>query len=478
MRAALLRGPPVIVGTAPSAPRVAAFVVLGAACAFVPSLAMWGFTVDDALIPARYAHHLATGHGYRFDMSGPSTDGVTPLPWPFLLAPLATGSSLDTLLRAKALGLVAWTMGGAALGSRVAKSTGEGWIESLLAAASLVVMGLAFPIGAWASSGMETGLATALATWAATRMHRPSQVAVLAGMAASLRPEMVVWAVAMAAGAVMLRDSRRLAEGLRASGLALAPFVACAGLRLVVFGRPAPLALLAKPSDLTHGWTYVAASSVVVLTPLLVCAPVALWRARGVALALVAAFVAHALAVVVAGGDWMAYARLMVPIAPSLVLAFVALSSGSAPAWRGLRLALAAVVGVVVALRAAPAGRFVYPDRTDLVVRARPVLADAHVVAALDVGWVSAATDATIVDLAGLTDPSIALLPGGHTSKRVDVAMLLDRGVDTVIVYSAPRVVENRLVRSELFEARFAEGARLDVGSRGMFYTVYRRRPP
>jgi hypothetical protein len=110
------------------------------------------------------------------------------------------------------------------------------------------------------------------------------------------------------------------------------------------------------------------------------------------------------------------------------------------------------------------------------VVRARPVLAGAQVVAGLDVGWMGASTEARIVDLAGLTDPSIAVLAGGHTSKRVDVAMLLDRGVDTVVLYSEPRVVESRLLGSDLFTARFEKSEVLPVGSRGAFYTVYRRR--
>jgi hypothetical protein len=99
------------------------------------------------------------------------------------------------------------------------------------------------------------------------------------------------------------------------------------------------------------------------------------------------------------------------------------------------------------------------------------------VVAALDIGWVGASTEASIVDLAGLTDASIAMLPGGHTSKRVDTSMLLDRGVDTVIVYSDIRGVELRIVRSELFASRFEKTSELPVGSRGASYAVYRRRP-
>ena len=48
----------------------------GALAALLPALALYGFTVDDALIPARYAAHLARGLGYRFNALGSITDGV------------------------------------------------------------------------------------------------------------------------------------------------------------------------------------------------------------------------------------------------------------------------------------------------------------------------------------------------------------------------------------------------------------------
>src|SRR6185503_7507383 len=53
-------------------------VVLGVLAAAPALFLLRGFTVDDALIPARYAAHLAQGLGYRFNAQGPSTDGVTP----------------------------------------------------------------------------------------------------------------------------------------------------------------------------------------------------------------------------------------------------------------------------------------------------------------------------------------------------------------------------------------------------------------
>jgi hypothetical protein len=256
--------------------------------------------------------------------------------------------------------------------------------------------------------------------------------------------------------------------------MAFAPFAACALVRLVLFGRPAPLALLAKPSDLHHGAIYAAAAACVVLTPVLVFAPIALRRASFLAKTLALAAGVHVVVVVAVGGDWMPYARLMVPVAPSLALVFVDLVAHLASTIA--RSALALALGVITLVRAAPAGRHVHEDRRELVARARPALETAKVVAALDVGWVGAATEARIVDLAGLTDPAIAVLSGGHTSKAVDLPMLLDREVDTLVVYSEPRIVEQRLLSSPLFRDKFEPRVTLAFGSRGQFYRVYRRR--
>jgi hypothetical protein len=119
-------------------------------------------------------------------------------------------------------------------------------------------------------------------------------------------------------------------------------------------------------------------------------------------------------------------------------------------------------------------------------------LADAHEVAALDVGWVSAATEADIVDLAGLTDPEIAALPGGHTSKRIQGRFFLSRDPDAWLVYAPeglpadlgswrqaryPRVVEARLVHDDAVARRFMPTAWLPLGTRGAGYVLLRRLP-
>jgi hypothetical protein len=73
------------------------------------------------------------------------------------------------------------------------------------------------------------------------------------------------------------------------------------------------------------------------------------------------------------------------------------------------------------------------PDRLSLIEAARPMLAGAARVATIDVGWVGAATEADILDLAGATDPEVAALPGGHTSKAISGAFLTGRHPDQLV---------------------------------------------
>ena len=469
---------------------LAAWTVLGALAALLPALWMWGFTVDDALISVRYARHLADGLGWRFNAHGPSTDGVTPLPWPLVLAPLARADALVVLARAKGLGLAAWVLTGAALGRAAGRVDSPPWTR----VAALATMALSVPLAAHAVSGMETAAATSLATFAALRMDRPRTTAILAGLAASLRPEMAPWACALALGAVATganggaRDPR---AWLEACALALGPFVACAAIRAIAWGHPAPLALLAKPSDVAHGLAYAGAACVVSLVPVLVLAPIAVAREPR-ALAIVLAALVQLAVVVVVGGDWMPYARLVVPVLPSLVYAAVLASRHAHAVPAAARAAIAVLLGVMLVARGGTSGRTVGPDRAALVATARPWLEGVQRLAALDIGWPSAATDAELVDLAGLTDPEIAALPGGHTSKRVDARFLLARSPDALLVdaprglppgglaawqdTATPRAVEARLLDDEDIAAHFAPAAWLLLGPSGGGYLLLQAR--
>jgi hypothetical protein len=446
---------------------------------------MWGFTVDDALISVRYSRHVASGLGWRFNAHGPSTDGVTSLPWPVALAPLAHADALVVLLRAKGLGLAAWTLTGGVLGRAVGRESGAPvWAR----VATLVTVALSVPLAAYAVAGMETPLATLLATCAAVACRRPRVAAILGGLAASFRPEMAPWALVLAAGlAIAARESVR---GIAIeSAIGLAPFVACTALRWLVWGRPIPLAVLAKPSDVEHGLAYAGAAFVVTLVPILLLAPAVLVRSpRALAIALAA--IAHGGAVAIAGGDWMPYARLWVPIVPSLAYAAVLAAAYGHPLSTILRSCVAIALGGTLLVRNGDNGRHVGADRRTLIMAARPWLANVRRVAALDVGWVGAATDAEVVDLAGLTDPEIAALPGGHTSKRVDARFLLDRDPDALLLYAPlglssstswrdatyPRVVEARIARDDRIARQFEETTWLALGTKGGGYVLLQKR--
>jgi hypothetical protein len=212
-----------------------------------------------------------------------------------------------------------------------------------------------------------------------------------------------------------------------------------------------------------------------------------------IALAIVVAAIAHVGAIVIVGGDWMPFARLMVPVIPGLALAAVLASGCAHPVATMSRSFAALALGISLRCsseRIVADGRRVMADRAALIAAARPALAGLSRVAALDIGWLSAATEADIVDLAGLTDPEIAALPGGHTSKRVDAAILLSRDADGLLLYAPsglpggslpswaaanyPRAVEGRLARDAAIARHFEPAVWLPLGKNGAGYVLLR----
>jgi hypothetical protein len=418
----------------------------GLLAAALPVCLLGGFTVDDALIPARYAAHLAAGIGYRFNPGGPCTDGVTPLGWAHLLAPFAHAGPLSALAAARWLGAGAFIASGGLLGQAVARSS-----PRPIRFAALLLLVCSAPMGAWAAAGMETGVVMALATAAAVVPARARWALLggfLAGLLAWLRPEMIAYALVLGLGRARTAGSRRSAAA--ALGLAALPWVCVAALRTIVWGHPAPLGAVAKPSDLEHGVKYVLASLILTGGPIAVFAPRILGRLDAWVRTLVAAAVVHLAVVALVGGDWMPLSRLVVPVLPSLVLvAAHVLGACPSRAIGTTRLALAISAELFVFVTMGPRVARVYADRIALVSAAAAPLASAEHVAAVDVGWVGAATRAEIVDLAGVTDPEIAALPGGHTSKSVPGAMLERRRVDRLVLQVSPksRIVEQNLLR-------------------------------
>jgi hypothetical protein len=471
-----------------SAARTALVAALGVLLALLPALFLLDFTVDDALIPARYATHIARGLGYRFNAAGPMTDGVTPLGLPYLFAPFAAPGPLAALAAAKRLGLAVWLAAAALLAVAVDRSSDKpGRLVALL------LLPASAPLAAWSVAGLETPFAAALASIAVSllALGRPLAGAVTVGLAAAMRPELLPFALVVGLvappGAAMGPVGRRVGR----AALALAPFLVVVAIRLVVFGRPAPLSVLAKPSDTLLGAKY-ALACFLLTGPVALVAPRALLRADAFTRGLALAVAVHFVAVALAGGDWMPLSRLIVPVLPAVILAVAHLARFASLPWAALGVSLALAGELWTMIKVGPTAARVGPDRARLVRELGPALEGSRVVAALDVGWVGAATDATIVDLAGLTDPAIAVLPGGHTTKRIPPGLLDARGVDALVLLLAPgeqvpeelpepwtegsfaRGVEQRIAWLPGIEKTFSPVARSAVP--GLPYVVLRRR--
>lgn len=410
-------------------------VLLAVGCLLAVCTAAAPFTVDDAFIIARYARRLADGQGYTFDGSTPS-DGVTGPLWllPMLLAE-AVGAPPTRL--ADVVGACA-AAGAAALAVLAAHRLAG--MRAAWSAAALLCVQVVF--GIWAVGGLETAAAsfavTALA-WACLWPH-----AIIAGSAAAavawLRPELVAAAGVLLAG-LWVRDRGR---GLRATGIAVAGGLALLAFRLWMFQHVLPLSFHAKGGSLANGLEYVVIGTLVLTGGGgIVLAALAIRSGVRGAPMLMAAVCIHVLAVALAGGDWMPGPRLLMPVVP--VYAVLAGTGVAATSWRsraaraGLLLAMSLALGlplldgVVQLPRARESGAL----RQQAAAPLAKWLSD-HIerVALVDVGYLGYASGVGVIDLAGLTDPAIARMPGGHLDKRVDVGYLSSRRPDALLVHA------------------------------------------
>jgi hypothetical protein len=341
----------------------------------------------------------------------------------------------------------------------------------------LAVIATSAPLGAWAASGMETGIIAALGALAVALplLGRPRLGMACAGIAAGLRPELLPWAATLGlglwgAGAFVRaaeatpereddRATKRLGKGAFqprtwiAPLLAVAPFGVVAIVRLAVFGRPAPLSIFAKAPDARLGLYYAVACALLAGPPAIV-APWAFSRLPRFERAIVASVVVHLVAIGLAGGDWMPLSRLMVPVLPSIAIGALLLAQRASPAATCVRVAIAVAGQTFVLVHVGPTAARVGADRMRVIEELRPTLLGSHAIASLDIGWVGASTDASLVDLAGVTDPRIAALPGGHTTKQIPVGLLDARGVDTLVLLLAP----DARVAEPWTRSRFARG--------------------
>ena len=122
------------------------------------------------------------------------------------------------------------------------------------------------------------------------------------------------------------------------------------------------------------------------------------------------------------------------------------------PAWSGLRLTFALAGLVFVSVTVGPKAARVGQTRLELIDKATTRLSKRCGVATVDIGWVGASTKSRLLDLAGVTDPDVAALPGGHTSRPIPMSLLEARGIDTVLM----RLQAGTEIASPWYQSRFA----------------------
>ncbi len=405
-----------------------------------------GYTADDAFITGRYAQRLAGGLGYTF-RDGPATDGVTGPLWLFIETALAW-LQLDPVLGAKALGALSAATAVALVTRRVAGQV-LGRSAALVFIAFVILSVL---LASNAQSGLETGFSTLVLTlaWleASATKPRPAVLALVLLAVPWLRPECVPAALTVL-GLFVSRESSSRNARIGVAGVALAGLVGVALFRIALFGSALPLSAQAKPADFANGLNYALTSLSVAFGVLLLPLLYAARRNRTHAwLASIA--VVHTLAVILAGGDWMPGARLFMPIAP-LVLSLAALGLTQFMAHRkrnlqvayGLLFALALAPQMILGVMALQESEDVAASREGQGLALRSYLrAHAHSVALIDIGFFTYESDFDVLDLAGVTDPSIGTREGAHCSKPVTVDELLARHVDTLLMHSSvePRI--------------------------------------
>ncbi|MFN8018570.1 MAG: hypothetical protein U0P45_10645 [Acidimicrobiales bacterium] len=309
---------------------------------FVAGVLLWGLhSPDDAFITLRYARNLVHGHGPAFD-PGERVEGFSS---PLHLVVDAVVVALPgghTLLKAKLASLACAVLALVASSRLLRRAALAAPVE----AAGLLLVGGSWPLAMHSASGLETSLAAfvvmaLLATLLADGASHPWRTGLLGVACVAVRPEGVAIVAAVAVAGLAVPGVAPPRARLRWAAVAAAGWAVLALGRLAWFGALVPNTVVAKSQAPTaaigpglrylataaspwldatgvrHPLGVVVAGLVVALTA---AGAVAASRSRRTLLPAAAAVVAQATVALVAGGDWMSGARLLVPVVPALVL--------------------------------------------------------------------------------------------------------------------------------------------------------------
>lgn len=335
------------------------------AAVLVPYAALvwrFNFVCDDAFISFRYARNFAEGVGLRYNLGvEPPVEGYTNFLW-VVWCSLFERAGWDVTVAARVTSVLCGVLTLALVMRFAERRLALAPPKSALPALLLACLP---PFAVWSTGGLAT-LPFTLALFASyerlvgdPERPRPAQAAAAASLAVLLRADGVFFVGAALGMALVtaLRERRTsLPREVVAAGL-VAAAVAAAHLafRVAYYGDWLPNTAYAKvgfsPFALTQGASYVAAMALAF--PALALAPLAslgfaVARRSAAALELgVIPFLVAAYVAIVAGGDFMAMARLLVPALPFVALsAVIPLRAGekargpAALAWPALLLVL------------------------------------------------------------------------------------------------------------------------------------------
>jgi arabinofuranosyltransferase len=317
----------------------------------------WDTVVDDAFISARYAEHLAAGHGLVYNAGKPPVEGYTNLLWTVSLAGLR---ALDTPVHEAMIGMAfGWGVLGLLGVVLVTDALLDGpppWLAVLPA----VWLALTPHYAVVATNGLETTqflawtLLAAAALWRSEGPGRWGAAMLLAGLSA-VRPE----GVAVAAG-LSLFDTLARRDALGRVGTwapwagTLLGVAAVTGWRLWTYGAWVPNTAAAKAEGtwlgtVEHNLGYLGGDPSFWIGMLVLAGGGAAasrwsWR-KGALLAIAAGLVLVASRVEL----WMPGGRLLVlPVALLLPVAVAPLEGLRTGPRRGLRTGLAVLMAVFV----------------------------------------------------------------------------------------------------------------------------------
>jgi hypothetical protein len=302
---------------------------------------------DDQMISMRYAENLAHGYGLVWNAGGERIEGYTNFLWVVYMAIFhalrISRPVISLCIQASgALFLALNLLVVYRLAERVFRDHGT----ALLAVAMTAFY---IPLDNWAFQGTEVSVITLLVSigtlWTLESWDRdaiPWRVWMLAGVTTMIRPDMVVFAAVVVAGASV---GRKRWMATMASGAAIvgAWIVAETAFRLWYFGDPLPNTYYLKVTGipaamkLTRG-LFVAGLFLSQLVPLIVAMAVSgrLRRPSRAVVLLLAVFAAQVVYSVSVGGDaweWWGGSNRFIAIA--MPLFFVVAADGAVRVWSG-----------------------------------------------------------------------------------------------------------------------------------------------